>query len=283
MLMWDRGKEFENEMGHFELGERNGEGEELLRICQENNLNIVNTLFKKRREHRITYKSGDVESQIDYVMLRQSQCIKAKECKVIPGEECLTQHRLLCCDFKIKYMIMPKIQKGEKEIKMWKLKNEQRGKQFEERLQENITGATVGWTGLSNAVMETAREVCGKSRGQRHWERKTWWWCEEVQQAIIEKRDAYKRWQRERTEGNKGRYKEKSRLAKRAVAVAKGRAWTEWCQNIDTAEGKQKMFKMAKQMKEERKDVSGVRYVKDEHGNIKVEEADINTKMEEIL
>ncbi len=32
---------------------------------------------------------------------------------------------------------------------------------------------------------------------------------------------------------------------------------------------------MAKQMKEERKDVIGARYVKDEHGNIKVKEADI--------
>ncbi len=46
-------------------------------------------------------------------------------------------------------------------------------------------------------------------------------------------------------------------------------------QNIDTAEGKQKMFEMAKQMKEERKDVISARYVKDEHGNITVEEADI--------
>ncbi len=45
-------------------------------------------------------------------------------------------------------------------------------------------GATAGWTGLSNAVMETAREVCGESRGQRHRERQTWLWCEEVQQVI---------------------------------------------------------------------------------------------------
>ncbi len=35
------------------------------------------------------------------------------------------------------------------------------------------------------------------------------------------------------------------------------------------------MFKMAKQTKKERKDVIGARYVKDKHGNIKVEEADI--------
>ncbi len=76
---------------------------------------------------------------------------------------------------------MPKIQKGKK---MWKLENEQRRKQFEERLQENIAEATEGWTGLSNAVMETVRKVCGESRGQRHCERQTWWWCEEVQQEI---------------------------------------------------------------------------------------------------
>ncbi len=49
--------------------------------------------------------------------------MKAKNYKVIPGEECLTQHRLLCSDFKIKNMKMPKIRKGEKRIKMWKLKN----------------------------------------------------------------------------------------------------------------------------------------------------------------
>ncbi len=70
-------------------------------------------------------------------MLRQSETIKVNNCKVIPSEECLTQHKLVCCDLVIKNMKMPKIQKGENRIKMWKLKNEQRRKQFEERLQEN--------------------------------------------------------------------------------------------------------------------------------------------------
>ncbi len=149
--------------------------------------------------------------------------MKVKNCKVIPGQECRTQHRLLCCDLVIKNMKMPKIQKGEKRIKLQKLKNRQRRKQFEERLQENIAEATAGWTELSNAVMETAREVCGELRSQRHRERKMCW-CEEVQQAIKEKRDAYKMWQREKTERNKGRYKEKLRLAKTAVAVVEGRA-----------------------------------------------------------
>ncbi len=116
--------------------------------------------------------------------------VNVKNCKVIPGEECLTQHRLLCCDLVIRNMKMPKIQREEKRIKLWNLKNEQRRKQFEERPQENIAGATAGWMELSNAVMETAKKVCGESRGQRHRERQTWWWCEEVQQAVKEKRDA---------------------------------------------------------------------------------------------
>ncbi len=58
--------------------------------------------------------------------------VNVKNCKVIPGEACITQHRLLCCDFLTRNMKMPKIQKGEKRIKLWKLKNEQRRKQFEE-------------------------------------------------------------------------------------------------------------------------------------------------------
>ncbi len=196
----------------------------MLRICQENDLKIVSTWFKKKREHLITYKSRDLESQIDYIILRQIEKMKVKNCKVIPGEECLIQHRLLSCDLVNKNMMMPKSQKGEKKVKLWKLKNEQRRKEFEERLQENTAGATAGWTGLSNAVTETSREVCGESRGQRHRERKMWWWCEEVQHAIKEKREIYKRGQRERTESNKGRYKEKLRRAKRVVTVVKGRA-----------------------------------------------------------
>lgn len=36
-------------------------------------------------------------------------------------------------------------------------RNEKRREQFEERLQENIPGATAGWLGLNSAAMETAK------------------------------------------------------------------------------------------------------------------------------
>ena len=264
---------YEVELGCFGLGERNREGEELLRICQENSLKIVNTWFQKRREHLITYKSGECESQIDYVLLRKRQGIRVKDCKVIPGEECLTQHRLLCCDLLTKNVRL-KTHKREKRIKQWKLKNDQRRREFEERLREKIE-ENEGWTEFSDKMMEAAREVCGESKGKKHRERITWWWCEDVQEAIKQKKTDYKIWQRERTEITKRAYKNSSRRTKRAVAIAKNCAWTDWSQNIDTAEGKQKMFKIAKQVKKERKDVVGARYIKDEAGHIKVKDTDI--------
>ena len=69
--------------------------------------------------------------------------------------------------------------------------------------------------------------------------RETWWWCEEVRQAITAKRTAFNEWQADQTEEKKEVYKEKTRQAKREVAAAKEAAWQEWCKEIDGAEGKQ--------------------------------------------
>ena len=48
-----------------------------------------------RWEHLITCKSGGDESQIDYVLCRRHEELRMKNCKVIPGEACLTKQRLL--------------------------------------------------------------------------------------------------------------------------------------------------------------------------------------------
>ena len=37
------------------------------------NLAIVNTYFKKKDEHRVTYKSGGKSTQVDYVMCREEK------------------------------------------------------------------------------------------------------------------------------------------------------------------------------------------------------------------
>ena len=269
---------FEDVLGEFGIGQRNAEGEEILQLCQQNNMKIVNTWFKKKEEHLITYKSGDVATQIDFVLLRNGDQVRAVNCKVIPGEDCVTQHRLLCADIQMKEMTRPRRRRGEKKIKIWKLKDPNMKAHFQDKLNEKLSGQEGGWKELREAHMDAAKEVCGETSGFRKRERQTWWWREEVRQAIKEKKAAFKKWQNEKTEENKAVYREKSKQAKRAVAIAQSQAWEEWCQDIRTAEGRQKMFRLARQMKKDRQDVVGGRYVKDEAGRIQIEDKKITAR-----
>ena len=59
------------------------------------------------------------------------------------------------------------------------------------------------------------------------------------------------------------------------MSEAKAAAWQQWSQDLTTSEGRLKMFKIARQMKKERKDVIGVRFIKGEDGAIKTEKQDI--------
>ena len=67
-------------------------------------LKILNTMFKKEDKKKITYKNGYSKTQVGYILVRVNEKIRFKDCKVIPGEECLTQHRLVCSDIKIMKM-----------------------------------------------------------------------------------------------------------------------------------------------------------------------------------
>ena len=58
----------------------------------------------------------------------------------------------------------------------------------------------------------------------------------------------------------------KNREAKRTVAIAKDRAWKYWSESLQLNKGGAKMFKIAKQMRKDRKDIVGLKYVRDENG-----------------
>ena len=62
-------------------------------------------------------------------MYREKEEIKIKNCKLIPEEECLTQHRLLCADLLVK----------EAQKNVWKkLKEFNIRRLYEEKLSEKM-------------------------------------------------------------------------------------------------------------------------------------------------
>ena len=62
-------------------------------------LMIANTFFRKRQSHLATFSSGQYSSQIDFVLARRDKrtCV---DCKVIPGECVVVQHKLVAADFR---------------------------------------------------------------------------------------------------------------------------------------------------------------------------------------
>ena len=73
------------------------EGEKSLEYALAFNLLLGNTCFKKRDSHRIRYKSGNVDTQIDFIIFRKL----VTDVKVIPCKEVALQHQFLVCDIKI--------------------------------------------------------------------------------------------------------------------------------------------------------------------------------------
>jgi len=74
----------------------------------------------KEDEKRICYRTVRAETEIDYILVRRNEGVKVTDCKVIPGEACLTQHRLVCSDLRVEGMKSNKRKKGENKIKQWK-------------------------------------------------------------------------------------------------------------------------------------------------------------------
>ena len=67
-------------------------------------------------------------------------------------------------------------------------------------------------------------------------------------------------------------YREQKRQVKSTVAIAKDRTLKYWSESFQLNEGRAKMFKIAKQMRKEKKDIVGSKYVRDENGTLKVKE-----------
>ena len=109
---------FQREHGGKGYGQRNSQWETILE-----SMALVNTFFNKNEERLITYKSGGDNSQFDFIMTRRADLKEMTDCKVIPGEEVVSQLRLQCAVLRTK-VAKHRRRTREKWIKIWTLKIE---------------------------------------------------------------------------------------------------------------------------------------------------------------
>ena len=113
--------------------------------------------------------------------------------------------------------------------------------------------------------MNGVDEVCGWTLGGRVRHSETWWWNDEVNVYIKDKRRLWKLWKQG---GSKEEYQAAKKIAKREVYNAKKLAQETRFSDINSDKDCNKIFKMAKKMKVENGDVIGNKCVKDYDSNI---------------
>ncbi|XGW16608.1 hypothetical protein V3C99_001788 [Haemonchus contortus] len=117
-------------------------------------------------------------------------------------------------------------------------------------------------------ILRCAKETLGETRGGSRGDKEAWFWNDEVQHVMRQKKSAYKRWQRTRAPGDLSAYRTSKRLAKAAVAKAKNTEMDALYEKLDNREGEKFVFRLAKARHRATQDIGVVKSVRNSEGAI---------------
>ena len=221
-------------------------------------LAICNAFFQKKEEHIITYRSGTWQSTIDYILVRRQSLRFIKDCKVIPGKTVAIQHRPLIFEMELEKPKKTDTRSREKKIKWYNLKNEEFELKFITQVGETIEN---NWDGstyevVERDVVEITRRELGESGGGKYVEKETWWWDQQVQEAVKAKNEAFKNWRTSGSEVDKEIYKEYRKTVNISVTKAKDLEYEDMYDKLNTREGQTLIYKLANTRKRRAQDIT---------------------------
>ena len=121
------------------------------------------------------------------------------------------------------------------------------------------------WLKYKSSDLKAAQEVCGTNKGRpQHGE--TWWWNQDVQKAISEKRTSFQSWKQLPSAENKSCYLSDKKKTKRAVAETMKNEAVKEMEGIRNDINV--VFRRMKMVKKEANDLVGNNCIKDENGKI---------------
>lgn len=272
--------------GGYGYGTRNDEGLMIVEHAKAFDLRIVNTFYKKKDQHLVTYQSGGNRTQIDYVLCRRRFRKEIRDCKVINGESVTSQHRLLVVDLNIESGRRVQCKKRtEKKIKWWRLKEVNVREEFRNKVLDSVVereNVEEWWDVNSKIIREIGVKIVGKTSGKGlPVDKETWWWNEEVQAIVKAKKIAKKKWDLSGREEDKEEYLRAKKSAKKAVAVAKAQAIDEGYRDIENNEGEKRLLRIAKIKDRESKDVTVIKQIKDKEGRVLQDQKEIRERWRE--
>ena len=144
--------------GGYGIGERNVERKMLLEFCDEKELCVANTWFRKGGKRKVTYSTGANESEIDFILVGNGNRKYLRDVKFITGE---LQHRLVVEDL------------VKKKVKVVR-------KEAIERVGELVSADVPDlWKCFRDGMLKAFDDVRGKTKGRRD-QGDTYWWNKDV-------------------------------------------------------------------------------------------------------
>ena len=112
-------------------------------------------------------------------------------------------------------------------------------------IESGILSGQEDWQRIAEMIRSIARRELGETSGKVRpaSRRETWWWNQEVQEKLKDKKKAKKAWDTIRDDGSKLAYKTARKQAKREVAKARNKAYEELYEKLETKEGKMRCSK----------------------------------------
>ncbi|XP_071715180.1 uncharacterized protein [Rutidosis leptorrhynchoides] len=228
--------------GGFGYSVRNEEGFSILEFAVAHDMVVVNSFFKKTEAQLATFHSGGHSTQIDYLLLRKGDF-------------------RTCRDF---------VERIGAEVEI--------GRQND---------ADQMWNRLASTIREVAKEALGvavgTSRGHKS-DRESRWLNNEVQSKVEIKQLRFRELIscQEGTPTNRlrvvERYKEAKREAKKAVARAKENAYEDLYMKLDSKEGANDIYRIAKARERRSGDLDNIKFIKNEDGQTLVKEDKIRKR-----
>ncbi|GKF93777.1 hypothetical protein Tco_0283477, partial [Tanacetum coccineum] len=142
---------------------------------------------------------------------------------------------------------------------------------------------------MANTIREATKETVGVVAGTLRTHigrRESWWLTEEVQNKVKAKQTRFRELISMRgDEANriaaKERYKESKREAKKVVAKAKDKAYEDLYKRLDSKEGENDIYRIAKARERRKMDLGSERFIKDEDGRSIANEDTIRRRWKE--